>query len=86
MTPIGKPFENIVGKGENAGKQHLLLFPQCFLPYRKQISILEPLLFLSSANALNLAKSKILSFGKELMYVMNACKDKTKDKNFAPFW
>ena len=23
--------ENIVGKGENAGYQHLLLFPQCFL-------------------------------------------------------
>ena len=22
--------ENIVGKGENAGNQHLLLFPQCF--------------------------------------------------------
>ena len=24
--------ENIVGKGENAGNQHFLLFPQCFLP------------------------------------------------------
>ena len=23
-------FENIVGKGENAGKRHLLLFPQFF--------------------------------------------------------
>ena len=22
--------ENIVGKGENAGDQHFLLFPQCF--------------------------------------------------------
>ena len=22
--------ENIVGKGENAGHQHFLLFPQCF--------------------------------------------------------
>ena len=22
--------ENTVGKGENAGKQHFLLFPQCF--------------------------------------------------------
>ena len=28
-----KPFENIVGKGENAGNQHFLLFPQCFLSY-----------------------------------------------------
>ena len=24
-------FENTVGKGENAGNQHFLLFPQCFL-------------------------------------------------------
>ena len=28
-----KTFKNIVGKGENAGDQHFLLFPQCFLPY-----------------------------------------------------
>ena len=28
-----KPFENIVEKGENAGNQHFLLFPQCFLPF-----------------------------------------------------
>ena len=27
-----KSFENIVGKGENAGDQHFLLFPQCLLP------------------------------------------------------
>ena len=27
---LGK-VENIVGKGENAGYQHFLLFPQCFL-------------------------------------------------------
>ena len=32
-----KAFENIVGKGENAGDQHFLLFPQCFLPVPKQI-------------------------------------------------
>ena len=25
-----KAFENILGKGENAGHQHFLLFPQCF--------------------------------------------------------
>ena len=34
-----KPFENIVGKGDNAGNQHCLLFPQRFLPFPKQISI-----------------------------------------------
>ena len=32
-TLYKKPFENIVGKGENAGNQHFLLFPQCFLPF-----------------------------------------------------
>ena len=31
-----KPFENIVGKGQNAGHQHFLLFPQCFQPYQRK--------------------------------------------------
>ena len=31
--PVKEAFENIVGKGENAGNQHFLLFPQCFLPF-----------------------------------------------------
>ena len=34
-----KIFENIVGKGENAGNQHFLLYPQCFLFFPKRISI-----------------------------------------------
>ena len=34
-----EPFENIAGKGENAGDQHFLLFPQYFLPFPKQTSI-----------------------------------------------
>ena len=34
-----KVFENIVGKGENAGYQYFLLFPQCFLLIQKQISV-----------------------------------------------
>ena len=41
MTTFAAPrkstFENIVGKGENAGSQHFLLSPQCFLPYETQI-------------------------------------------------
>ena len=37
MTQRKKAFENIVRKGENAGNQHFLLFPQCFLPYHRQI-------------------------------------------------
>ena len=39
-NPEKKPFENIVGKGENGGYQLFLLFPQCFLPFSKRISIL----------------------------------------------
>ena len=38
-----KTFENIVGKGENAGNQHLLLFPQWFLSYYGQIHNLSNL-------------------------------------------
>ena len=38
MTLKRKPFENIEGKGENAGNQHFLLFPQCFLPIPRRIS------------------------------------------------
>ena len=31
-----KALENTVGKGENAGIQYFLLFPQCFLFYQRQ--------------------------------------------------
>ena len=31
MTLRWKSFENIVGKRENAGNKHILLFPHCFL-------------------------------------------------------
>ena len=41
MTLRKKSFENIVGKAENADNQHFLLFPQCFLPFPKQISIFD---------------------------------------------
>ena len=40
-----RPFENIAGKGENAGHQHFLLFPQCFLLFQKSSSIFESHLF-----------------------------------------
>ena len=39
--PIQKTLKNIEGKGENAGNQHFLLFPQCFLPNHKQIDHLS---------------------------------------------
>ena len=31
-----KALENTVGKGEIAGKEHFLLFPQCFLFYQRE--------------------------------------------------
>ena len=33
MTSRWKCFENIGGKGENAGNEHFLFFPQYFLPF-----------------------------------------------------
>ena len=40
-----KAFETILGKGGNAGNQHCLLFPQCFLRFPKQNSIFESRLY-----------------------------------------
>ena len=61
-----KAFENIVGRGENAGNQLFLLFPQCFLFLPRQILNCLVTFILSSANAFNLVMSKNLLFGKEL--------------------
>ena len=50
--PVKEAFKkNIVEKGENAGNQHFLLFPQCFLPIPERISVYYLHLLLSSANA-----------------------------------
>ena len=51
-------YENTEGKGENAGNQHFLLVPLCFLVILETFN-------LSSADAFNLVTSKILSLGKE---------------------
>ena len=59
------PFENSVGKREDACNQHVLLYPQYFLPFPKQISIFSVKSILSSASAFNLDLTKILQFGKE---------------------
>ena len=55
MTVRKKTFENSVGKAENAGNQHFVLFQQYFLdlPFWKQISIFGVDLHLMSANASN---------------------------------
>ena len=44
-NPQRKALENIVEKGENAGNQHFLLFPQCFLSFLKQVLIFHSTLF-----------------------------------------
>ena len=59
-------FENIVGKGENAGNQHFLLFPQCFLPATKQISIFQSHLSCCLQMLSIWTSLKTLLFGKEL--------------------
>ena len=58
-----KPYENIVGR-ENAGNQHFLLFPQCFLLFPKQSFNCLVTFILLSANALDLDQPKKISFGK----------------------
>ena len=34
-------LKSIGGKGENAGNQHFLLLPRCFLPFPGQIQLLK---------------------------------------------
>ena len=38
-TPGFHDPEEVTEKGKNADEQHFLLFPQCFLPIRKRISV-----------------------------------------------
>ena len=49
------PIENIVVR-ENAGDQHILLFPQCFIPYQSQICFKKHLIF-RLQNAFNMDKA-----------------------------
>ena len=62
-------FENIVGKGENTGYQHFLLFPQSFLPFQTQNLKFLPAFNFSSANVFNLVQPRKLSFGKGLKWI-----------------
>ena len=62
----GNPFENNTGKEENAGNQHFLLFPCCFLPFSKINFNFSVSFILSCANSFDFDWSKILSFSKEL--------------------
>ena len=73
MTLWKNPFENIVGKGENAGNQHFLLFPTMFstLSFREIIILAK--FKLPSGNTFNLGQFKILSFGREFIGSKKYC-------------
>ena len=64
MNSIFDQLENTMGKGENAGYQHFLFFPQCFLLYPRQKTSFQATLNLSFENALNLVLAKNLRSGK----------------------
>ena len=54
-------IENIVGERENAGNQHFLLFPQCFLPFIKQSGLFLPYVIIFHVrNFLGWQKNKTL--------------------------
>ena len=59
MTLYKKYLENIVGKGENAGNQHFLLFPTMFSTLSPKKFNFSVTFILLSANAFNLDRSKI---------------------------
>ena len=60
-----KLFENIVGKGENAGNPHFLHATMFSILPNTEIIILAAF-DMSSANAFNLDQTKILLFSKEI--------------------
>ena len=73
MISLFDRAENTVGKGENADNQHFLLFPSVFKGFfLRVVKSLDCLVKskvpfnLLPANLLELDKSKILPFGKEL--------------------
>ena len=69
MTTLRKkPLENLVGKGENAGNQHFLLFPQCFLLFTKQVLNLPSLYFVVC---------KYFQFGQDILLFGNELSNKT---------
>ena len=57
-----KALKNNEGKGENAGNQHFLLFPQCFLSYKSEKSFFQHIV----ASAVILVLSKILWLVKSM--------------------
>ena len=67
MTLRMEAFENSLGKGENAGSQHFLLFSIVFSTFPKTKLTLSVRAILLSANALSSNQSKILLVGKGII-------------------
>ena len=65
MTLEDKAFEDIVGKGKNAGNLHFVLFSQCFLPSHRHIIILSTLICCLQMFS-KLVRSKICCLVKSL--------------------
>ena len=57
-------LKTLCEKGENAGNQHFLLFPQCFLPFLKQTLIFQSRLF-CHLQCLYFDQCKNVLFGEE---------------------
>ena len=71
LTTLGeRPLENTVGKEQNAGNQHLFLFPQYFLHFLEQISNFQSHSFCQLQMLSIMDQSKILSFGKGLNHLV----------------
>ena len=66
-----------MGKGRNAGNQHFLFFPQCFLAKRKIVSL--AMFYLSSAKTFNLVTSKNFVVWYRVRY--SSPNDKTSDRS-----
>ena len=66
MTLEKQPFENILGKGENAGNQHFFSFSTMFSNLPKTNFNFSVTFISLSASAFNLDQSKNLLFGLEL--------------------
>ena len=73
MTLKKNTFKNIIGKGENAGNQHFLLFPWYFLFYQRKKSSFQQHSFcrLHKLSIWNRLKFCILVFSKGLSVIMN---------------
>ena len=65
---LKEALENTVGKAENAGDQHFLLFPTVLSALSERKIVILVTYSFSSENAFNLVMSKNLSFGKGLTH------------------